>query len=88
MPESRFPKSLSAKNQKPLPQLVGYVRPGPHLTTEWSFELLDDEAGVAIVKIATADGPVEVGMNRSAATELIQKLQLFLAVWPRDQKHS
>lgn len=88
MPESRFPKSLSAQNPKPLPQIEGYVRPGPHLTTEWSFELLDDAVGVAVVKIMTADGPVEVGLNRSAATEIAQKLHLFLATWPEGRSKS
>ena len=83
MPESRFPPSLSAKNVAPQPRQAGYVRSGvTHLTSEWSFDLLDDELKVAVATIETADGPVHIGMSRPSATEMLHTLQLFLADWP------
>jgi hypothetical protein len=60
-------------------QRSGYVRSKvTHIGTEWSFEVLSDDRKVAVATIQTADGPVQIGLNRAEATKLAQMLQLFL----------
>jgi len=69
--------------------MEGYVRSGMiHVVTEESFEILSDDNKVAVATIQTADGPVHIGLNQSEATALAQKLQLFLADWPKGQAKS
>jgi hypothetical protein len=86
MPESRRPTTLSLPSDEKKKQRTGYVRSGvTHIGSEWSFELLSEEPKVAVATIMTADGPVEVGLNRAQATTLHQQLGLFLLDWPEDQ---
>jgi hypothetical protein len=89
MPQSRFPPSLNSAGQRPDIPKAGYVRSrATHLETEWRFEVLSDDHKVAFATIETADGPVHIGLNREEATTLLQKLQLFLLDWPKDQLKS
>jgi len=82
------PKSLSQSNKGERPR-SGYVRSlVTHIGTEWSFEVLSDDNKVGLVTIQTGDGPVYIGVNRTEATNLVQKLQLFLQDWPKDQLKS
>jgi hypothetical protein len=89
MPRSRLPPSLNAaKDQQNTPR-PGYVRSeATHIGTEWTFEVLSDDQKVAIATIQTGDGAVHIGLNQEEATTLLQKLQLFLQDWPRDQLKS
>jgi hypothetical protein len=89
MPQSRFPPSLNLAGQRPDIPKAGYVRSGTrHTGTEWKFEVLSDDHKVAVATIETADGPVQIGLNRAEATKLQLKLQLFLQDWPKDQLKS
>ena len=89
MSQSRFPPSLNlAGHREDIPR-PGFVRSqATHIGTEWSFEVLSDEHKVAVATIETGDGPVHIGLNRAEATRLVQKLQLFLQDWPKDQAKS
>jgi hypothetical protein len=74
---------------KTRPPISGYVRCGvTFLEADWQFELMSDQEKVAIASITVEDGSVDVGLNRTAATRLLQKLELFLQDWPEDQRSS
>jgi hypothetical protein len=89
MRRSRLPPSLNAAGDQQNTPRPGYVRSeATHIGTEWSFEVLSDDQKVAIATIQTGDGVVHIGLNREEATTLLQKLQLFLQDWPKDQLKS
>jgi len=89
MSQSRFPPSLAATGDQENISRRGYVRSqATHIGTEWSFEVLSDDQKVAVATIETVDGPVHIGLNRAEATTLLQKLQLFLQDWSKDQAKS
>jgi hypothetical protein len=90
MPRSRPPtKTPTPESEGENRSKRGYVRSqATHIGTEWGFEVLSDDRKVAIATIWTGDGPVHIGLNRVEATNLVQKLQLFLHDWPEDQGSS
>ena len=66
--------------------IAGYIRADAnHRGCEWSFEVLSEQPKVGIVSIATADGALNVALNRADAENVLQKLQLFLADWTDDR---
>jgi hypothetical protein len=70
-------------------EIPGYVRCGVvHTDVGWRFELLDEAYKVAIVSIDTAEGSIDFGLNRVAATNLLETLQLFLSDWPTGSQAS
>jgi hypothetical protein len=89
MPQSRPPSTLSLPSDREKKQRTGYVRCGvTYIRTEWKFDILSDERKIAIAEIWTADGRIDIGLNRIEAESLLQKLQLFLQDWPADQLKS
>jgi hypothetical protein len=89
MPESdhrsKFPPVSTPSDREDRP-LEGYIRSrATHVECEWSFEVLSEQPRVGVVTIMTEDGPLNVGLNRSDAMNLLRKLQLFLEDWPEDQ---
>jgi hypothetical protein len=46
---------------------------------------MSEQPKVAIATITLDEGAVDIGLNRGAAEDLVQKLQLFLQDWPKDQ---
>lgn len=72
--------------QEPAAPIEGYVRCGVlHRNTEWKFEVLGMSPAVGVLDIETADGIVSIALNRVHAIDLQQKLQAFLAEWPKDR---
>jgi hypothetical protein len=73
-------------DQKPISD---YIRcNATHIGVEWTFEVLSESPRVSVATIMTDDGPLHIGLNRTDALRLAQKLQLFLSDWPEDQRTS
>jgi hypothetical protein len=97
MPKLHLPPSLSKAGKRQSDgledgaprQIEGYVRSGvSHIQAVWSFEVLNDKAGVALATIQTADGAVCIGLNRDEAKDLHQMLGLFITQWPEGKTSS
>jgi hypothetical protein len=86
MSRSRPPSTLSLPSDRKKKPRTGYVRSSePHIGTEWRFEVWSEEQKIALVSILTADGPVQVALNRAELEILWRNLEAFLLGWPEDR---